>query len=436
MTGDLCKGEAWRPTGFDIIKNPMKEESKIGNKSASLKIDFVKFLFKGVDRTIFVLLWFFSLILILERFLIEIPNSNLGFLNFFFLTVFICFWTNIGLFFYYISTVCCEYPFWLDESISTNKHLLRTFPAWLTGIFFVLPLFPIYCSFAYFIILVAHSLFWRFERPILESKIRYWRQNIIKRACFSHLKSVSSDFAVCDSEFQKSGLTEFCFSGKTPNINHKGQSENQININNCSDPLRDSSCALKTSQVENNSVIDNDQSVKKKLLVENKDDSINPESAAKKNVVADSEILNDIEGHLTQWQRRSILPNVSDQIEGSIFVPFIENEETTTVHLSFCPPFEHIPHFEAEIENENSEIKLIQIFPYGVRLEIKRILPVFHSEKESAVHFNIDSTNKKEMANSSDNGVQLCYFASCPLDYADAGKVSAPDQIKRHSVKK
>lgn len=405
----------------------MKEESKIGYKNASLAIDFVKFLVKGIDRTIFVLLWFFSLILILERFFIEIPNSNLSFLNFIFLTVFICFWTNIGLFLYYISTVCCEYPFWLDESISTNNHLLRTFPAWLTGIFFILPLFPICYSFVYFIILVAHSLFWRFKRPILESKIRYWQQNFIKRTCFSHLKYISSDFSVCDAELQKSGLTEFCFSGKTPNINHQGRSENQTNINNCSDPLRDLSCALETSQVENDFLVDNDQSVKKNLLAENKDDAINLESAAKTNRVASFDHSNENDDHLTHWQRRSILPNVSDQIEGSIFVPFIENEETTTVHLSFCPPFEYIPHFEAEIENENGEIKLIQIFPYGVRLEIKRISPVFQSEKESAIHFNIDSNNQKEMANSSDNGVQLCYFASCPLDYAEAGSVSASD---------
>ncbi len=82
---------------------------------------------------------------------------------------------------------------------------------------------------------------------------------------------------------------------------------------------------------------------------------------------------------LTQWMtRRTLLEAGSrwEQIEGQSTVEFAAGQSHATLHLSMCPPMSSTPEIECEVQGEVFvEWKVAAVYPYGVRLELRRPAP-------------------------------------------------------------
>ena len=75
---------------------------------------------------------------------------------------------------------------------------------------------------------------------------------------------------------------------------------------------------------------------------------------------------------LTQWLKRSLTED-GDLIEGGVRVDFAQGQRETTVHVSFCPPFQSIPEVTTEdLNGDDLEIRVAAVFPFGVRLSVRR----------------------------------------------------------------
>lgn len=75
----------------------------------------------------------------------------------------------------------------------------------------------------------------------------------------------------------------------------------------------------------------------------------------------------------TLWMRRSAPPGGDDRLEGAVFVDFAAGQSVATVHVPFCPAFNHAPRFDCEIRNApDVRVKGTAVYPYGCRLELKR----------------------------------------------------------------
>ena len=64
--------------------------------------------------------------------------------------------------------------------------------------------------------------------------------------------------------------------------------------------------------------------------------------------------------------------NGAEVIEGWIRAEFAASQRHATAHLAICPPFDRTPECYAELgEGPSGEVKVAQVLPWGVRLEIK-----------------------------------------------------------------
>ncbi|HLQ47100.1 MAG TPA: hypothetical protein VK137_20320, partial [Planctomycetaceae bacterium] len=79
------------------------------------------------------------------------------------------------------------------------------------------------------------------------------------------------------------------------------------------------------------------------------------------------------DGLVTQRMTRQTLPDGVEQLAGCVRVPFIAGQRAASVHLPFSPPFAAVPQVECEVTgNEAARWKLSVLYPYGMRIEIKR----------------------------------------------------------------
>jgi hypothetical protein len=88
-------------------------------------------------------------------------------------------------------------------------------------------------------------------------------------------------------------------------------------------------------------------------------------------------------------------PTLGESISGSLVVRFAAHQKQQVVHIPFWPPFAFAPAFECEAEGD-AEVRLAtHVFPYGVRIELKRtsdatrpetISLAFHGEQPAAKH--------------------------------------------------
>ena len=75
----------------------------------------------------------------------------------------------------------------------------------------------------------------------------------------------------------------------------------------------------------------------------------------------------------TQWMTRQALPDGVDQIEGAIRVSFAAGQRAASVHVPFSPPFAAVPQVECEaIGDDPARWKVSVVYPYGMRVELKR----------------------------------------------------------------
>ena len=67
-----------------------------------------------------------------------------------------------------------------------------------------------------------------------------------------------------------------------------------------------------------------------------------------------------------------------DRFEGTFLAEFPPGTTMTTVHVAFCPAFEHTPTIEilpaGEISADKAEVnfRIVQSKPYGMRIDVKR----------------------------------------------------------------
>jgi hypothetical protein len=72
-----------------------------------------------------------------------------------------------------------------------------------------------------------------------------------------------------------------------------------------------------------------------------------------------------------------------ESISGSLVVRFAAHQKQQVVHIPFWPPFASAPAFECEAEGD-AEVRLAtHVFPYGVRIELKRTSDATHAETVS-----------------------------------------------------
>lgn len=78
---------------------------------------------------------------------------------------------------------------------------------------------------------------------------------------------------------------------------------------------------------------------------------------------------------LSELQRRSSVSG-ADVLEGQLTAVFAAGARQTVLHVPFIPPFAEVPRVECEVaDGSDSRIKVGTVFPYGVRLELKRSTP-------------------------------------------------------------
>ncbi len=103
------------------------------------------------------------------------------------------------------------------------------------------------------------------------------------------------------------------------------------------------------------------------------------------------------DGHVTQRMTRQTLPDGVEEIEGSVRVLFAVGQRTVSVHVPFAPPFAVTPQVECElVSDEDVRWKVSVVYPYGIRIELKR------------------------SASDADAEVELSYSAICEQSKSDA----------------
>ena len=94
---------------------------------------------------------------------------------------------------------------------------------------------------------------------------------------------------------------------------------------------------------------------------------------------------NDVaDSHVTQWFTRS-MTDQGEFIEGGVRVAFADGQRDQTIHVSFCPPFTLSPEVSTEdLDGANLEIRVAAVFPYGMRLVVRRARPRLKEEGDSS----------------------------------------------------
>ena len=87
----------------------------------------------------------------------------------------------------------------------------------------------------------------------------------------------------------------------------------------------------------------------------------------------DDELDEPTDGLVTQRMTRQTLPDGTEEIEGSVRVLFATGQRTVSVHVPFSPPFAVAPQVECElVSDEDVRSKVSVVYPYGIRIELKR----------------------------------------------------------------
>ena len=111
----------------------------------------------------------------------------------------------------------------------------------------------------------------------------------------------------------------------------------------------------------------------------------------------DEESEESTDALVTQRMTRQTLPDGVEEIEGSVRVQFAAGQRIVSVHVPFSPPFAVAPQVECElVSDEEVRSKVSVVYPYGIRIELKRS----RSDSEAEV--------------------ELCYSAICEQPQSDA----------------
>ena len=70
---------------------------------------------------------------------------------------------------------------------------------------------------------------------------------------------------------------------------------------------------------------------------------------------------------------RFITADGIDRMEGQTLAEFLPGQKHVTIHIAFCPPFARCPTFESTTDAAGVRIGTTAIYPYGARLELKRL---------------------------------------------------------------
>jgi hypothetical protein len=80
-----------------------------------------------------------------------------------------------------------------------------------------------------------------------------------------------------------------------------------------------------------------------------------------------------------------------DRMQGWLRTEFEPTERNATLHVAFCPPFAEAPRLTVlQISGPAARIKPVQLLPYGVRLEVKRLL-AGHDPATVVLEFSAES---------------------------------------------
>lgn len=80
-----------------------------------------------------------------------------------------------------------------------------------------------------------------------------------------------------------------------------------------------------------------------------------------------------LDGGIGDWTSRTSDGPGQERLQGGTVVELTIGQKQAVVHLAFCPPFAATPEFECDSGDDSaSRLKVAAIYPYGVRIEIKR----------------------------------------------------------------
>jgi hypothetical protein len=80
-----------------------------------------------------------------------------------------------------------------------------------------------------------------------------------------------------------------------------------------------------------------------------------------------------------------------DRMQGWLKTEFEPTERNATLHVAFCPPFDETPRLTVlQVSGPAARVKPVQLLPYGVRLEVKRLL-AGHDPATVVLEFSAES---------------------------------------------
>jgi hypothetical protein len=79
---------------------------------------------------------------------------------------------------------------------------------------------------------------------------------------------------------------------------------------------------------------------------------------------------------VTQQLTRSTTARGGDMLCGALRLDLAAGQRTGNLHVAFCPPFAGTPEITAvQVDGPEARIKIAQLLPYGVRMDVKLIAP-------------------------------------------------------------
>ena len=79
---------------------------------------------------------------------------------------------------------------------------------------------------------------------------------------------------------------------------------------------------------------------------------------------------------VTQQLTRSTTAQGGDMLCGALRLDLAAGQRTGNLHVAFCPPFAGTPEITAvQVDGPEARIKIAQLLPYGVRMDVKLIVP-------------------------------------------------------------
>jgi hypothetical protein len=79
---------------------------------------------------------------------------------------------------------------------------------------------------------------------------------------------------------------------------------------------------------------------------------------------------------VTQQLTRSTTAQGGEVLCGTLRLDLAAGQRTGNLHVAFCPPFAGTPEIAAQqVDGPEARIKIAQLLPYGVRMDIKLVGP-------------------------------------------------------------